>query len=647
MNRTRWFGVLAILVVAAALRFYRVGEMSLRADEAANLFLAAEAPSAIIQPFITTDPHLPIYFLLLHYWMVAAGRSELAVRFPTIFAGVLVVALVYALGRRAFPTRPTIALIGAFCAAINPYLIWDAQDAYMYTFLTAIAAGSFIAFLRAVRPNASLRDWIGYVSVNALGLFLHYLAGLILIAQGALWLVWTVRGNLTRRASIGWIVAQAATAALFAPWLFFALPLLTNFQTDFFPRADGIEMLQRALTAFSVGRVDSRLMPAMVDPSVGSWLASGFALIFSLGWLRPAKRSRANPVDGRIVLGMYLFIPLLAIFLFSLWRFPIFDERYVLFLIPAFVLVLARGIDNLRAWTGKGWLPAGALGLVLLSSMYSLTNYYFVPAFAKSPDWRGWVRFLHSNEQPGDVVIQNYPDPALPYYLQNRIPRVLLPHSSTEPAAAVNADLDRLTRRYRRLWFQPVPYGAWDSGGLVATWLNRHALETDARQFHGVRLELYLPIAIALQQARSIDATLGGQIRLVAFDRPRAGGKDTALPGTDVRVVLYWRALEHIERDYTVFVHLYRSDGRLESQQDHQPVRGTFPTSEWNTDEIVVDTYDVSIPSDAPRGTFLLAAGMYDPQTLQRLSATDRRGAPLEENRVPLTEVTVTGGASR
>jgi 4-amino-4-deoxy-L-arabinose transferase-like glycosyltransferase len=646
LNRTRWFGLLAILLIAAALRFYRVGAMSLRADEATNLFLAAEQPDAIIQPFITTDPHLPIYYLILHYWMLAAGQSELAVRYPTVFAGILVVALTYALGRTVFPRRTSIALIGALFVAINPYLIWDAQDAYMYTFLTAIAVGSFIAFLRALRPSASWRDWVGYVSVNILGLFLHYLAGLILIAQAVLWFVWTIRRKMTRHSTRRWIIAQVATAALFVPWLFITLPLLTNFQTDFFPRAGLIEMLQRSLAAFSVGRIDSRLMPAMVDPSVGNLLALGFLLVFVLGLLQPAKEFRAEHVDGRMVLGIYLFAPLLAIFLFSLWRFPIFDERYVLFLIPAFALLLARGIGNLREWNNKKWLSAGALGFILLASAYSLNNYYLVPAFAKSPDWHSFTQRLVAEARPGDVIIQNYPDPALPYYLQNRMRRVLLPHTGSEPPSVVIADLDHLTTKYERIWFQPVPYGAWDTDGVVATWLNRHALETNAYRFRGLQLELYLPVSIALRQAKSINATLGAQIRLVAFDVNRAAG-DAAKPGTSLHVVLYWQALDHIDRDYTVFVHLYRSDGQLESQQDSQPVRGTFPTSAWTTEDIVVDTYDVPIPSNAPRGTFLLATGMYDPHTLQRLGASDRSGNPLAENRVPLTEVTVSGGASQ
>lgn len=639
MNRTRWVWLLAILLLATALRFYRVGEMSLRADEATNLFLAAEEPAAMIQPLITSDPHPPLYFLILHYWMLIAGRSELAVRYPTVFVGVVIAALVYALGRLVFRRRTNIALTGALLAAISPYLIWDAQDAYMYTFLTAIAICSSIAFLRALRPSASIIDWAAYVVVNALGLFFHYLAGLVLIAQGVLWLVWAARGRLARRAAAAWVIAQVATALLFLPWLVFTLPLLTSFRLDFFPPSSLLEMLQRSLIAFSVGRADSRLMPPMVDPLVGSVFGIGFLVIFLLGLFLPANaNSHANDADGRIVLATFLCVPLLGLDLFSLVRFPIFDERYTLFLIPAFALILARGFDELYQRTTR-WVTAAALAFVILGSAYSLNNYFFVPAFAKSPDWRGAVQYLTTNSESGDVVIQNYPDPALPYYLEERLPRVLLPRTGSATASDVSVDLERLTARYERIWFQPVPYGAWDTGGLVAAWLSRHAPELDARAFYGVRLELYQTAAAALRQSAPVDATFADRIRLLAFktDAPANLGREN----TAVHLTLFWNALGRIDRDATVFVHLYGPDGKLWTQQDNPPVSGTYPTSEWQPGETIVDSYDLQIPANLPPGSFTLAVGLYDSQTQERLPAKDARGQPFADNKVPLRTFTV------
>lgn len=630
MKRSIWIALLAILALAAFLRLHRVGEMALRADEAAHLFLAAQEPDALIRPFIESDPHLPFYFLLLHFWMRLAGQSELAVRYPTVMVGVLLVALVYALGRMVFPRRAQIAWLSALLAAVNPYLIWDAQDAHVYSFLTAIALSSLIAFLRAMQPGVALAAWTWYVVSSLLGLWFHYLAGLVVIAQGALWLFWSATRAISRRTTVAWVIALLAIALLFLPWLFVALPLLTRSKIDFFPPAGLFEILQRSLVAFSLGRSDNRLMPAMVEPLLGNGLALGFLAIFLFGLFR------AGDANGRIALTLYLCIPLIALFLFSLWRFPIFDERYVLFLTPAFLLFLARGVVSLQELTKRKWVSAGAVAFIVLTSSHSLYNYWHVPSFAKSPDWQSFVQRLVAESQPGDVLIQNYPDPALPYYLRERMPRVLLPRSGSATSAEVSADLKRLTAKYARVWLQPVPYAEWDTEGLVETWLNRHARPLRVYEFRGLRLALYLPAAAAVRQAREIDATFDAHIRLIAFDLDIAEG--TLRAGTTLHLVLYWEALDRVAREATVFVHLYGTDGKLWAQQDNPPVRGTFPTSTWDTNSIVVDLYALRLPVDAPTGTYSLAVGMYDSHTLQRLRAVDKLGQPLPEHRVVLAQ---------
>lgn len=624
MTRARWV-LLAILLLAAALRFYRAGEMSLRADEAVNLLLALKEPSEIIRAFITDDPHQPLYYLILHFWMRGAGTTELAARFPTIFAGVVLVALVYVLGRQLFPRHATVARVAAALAAINPALIWDAQDVYMYALLAPTLLVSFIAFLRAMQPDVAWTDWIVYVIASAASLHLHYFAAFALVAQGAVWFFFVVTRQLPARKTIAWISASGAVVLLFLPWLVVAFPLLTSFKTNFLIAASVPEMLIRALNAFTVGRTDARLLPTVVDPQSGNIFSLGFLGIFAYGLVSK------NDLLARTILCVYLIGALVAIFLFSIWRFPIVDERYILFLTPAFALILARGLAITRAQIRWQWISILTFAFVGLASANSLYNYFHVPAFAKSPDWRGFVQQIGTAAQPGDVVLQNYPDPALPYYLQERVPRVLLPRSSSATTAEVNADLQRLMTKYTRVWFQAAPYSTWDTNGLVETWLQRHARFVNASEPRGLRLALYLPASVALRDAKPVDATFAGQVRLRAFDFD-------AREKTIVRVTLYWQALARPTRAATVFVHLYDAGGKLWSQQDNAPVNGTYPTTDWESDLIVVDEYALIIPTDAPSNLFA-QAGMYDPQTRERSIVLDARGTAFPENRVSLFEV--------
>ena len=633
MTRARW-ALLAILLLAAALRLYRAGEMSLRADEAVNILLALKEPSEIVRTFIADDPHQPLYYLILHFWMRVAGTTELAARFPTIFAGIVLVALVYVLGRQLFPRHCAIALVAAALAAINPSLIWDAQDVYMYALLASTLLISFIAFLRVMQTNASRIDWLIYVIACAASLHLHYFAAFALVAQGAVWFFFVVTRQLPARKTIAWIIASGAVILLFVPWLVVAFPLLTSFNSDFLPAFSWWEMLLRALNAFSVGRTDARLLPTVVDPLTGNILSIGFLVIFGYGLYASTIR---NDWLARATLFVYLGGALLAILLFSLWHFPIFDERYILFLTPAFALILARGLVIAREQIRWRWISILAFTFVGLASVNSLYNYFYMPAFAKSPDWRGFVQQIVIAAQPGDVVLQNYPDPALPYYLQERVPRVLLPHAGSATMPEINADLQHLTTKYTRVWFQAAPYSTWDTDGLVETWLRRHARLVSTSELRGLRLALYLPASIALRQAEPTDATFAEQIRLRAFDSDAR--EKTARPGTALRVTLYWQAITRPTRAATVFVHLYDAAGRLWSQQDNVPVNGTFPTTDWESDIIVVDEYMLTIPAAAPSGKYFVQVGMYDSQTRERLIVVDSRGNAFPQDRIPVFEV--------
>ena len=112
-----------------------------------------------------------------------------------------------------------------------------------------------------------------------------------------------------------------------------------------------------------------------------------------------------------------------------------------------------------------------------------------------------------------------------------------------------------------------------------------------------------------------VSFSLGGLVSLRGYDlevgEPRPGGQ--------VRVVLYWRADQHFEEDYTVFVHLVDQEGRIWGQQDSQPEGGFYPTSFWDVGELVRDEYEFDIDKAAPGGGYQLEVGMYILDTGQRL----------------------------
>lgn len=140
----------------------------------------------------------------------------------------------------------------------------------------------------------------------------------------------------------------------------------------------------------------------------------------------------------------------------------------------------------------------------------------------------------------------------------------------------------------------------------------------------GVRVSRSSRVTIVVSTGTviSLDANLGGQIDLVAADLPRRAYR----PGEVLPLTLRWRAQQQIGQNYVVFVHITPPNGPILSQVDSQPVDGGFPTSAWTPDQIVSDTYRLSIPDGAAPGPYQVRVGMYplgQPGLDQRLSVVD------------------------
>ena len=90
---------LTVALAAFGLRVYHLGGQSLWYDEGISLYYASADPPVLVGLLARFGEFPPLYFLLLHYWMSLAGQSELALRFPSVVAGVLGVVLIYILGR--------------------------------------------------------------------------------------------------------------------------------------------------------------------------------------------------------------------------------------------------------------------------------------------------------------------------------------------------------------------------------------------------------------------------------------------------------------------------------------------------------------------------------------------------------------------
>ena len=102
-------------------------------------------------------------------------------------------------------------------------------------------------------------------------------------------------------------------------------------------------------------------------------------------------------------------------------------------------------------------------------------------------------------------------------------------------------------------------------------------------------------------------------------------------PGGVFPVNLRWQSLSPVDEDYTVFIQILDAQDRLVGQIDAWPLQGTYPTSQWQSGEIVDDPYLVQLDAELPPGPYRLQIGWYLLSTLERLPLLDKEGSSIDD----------------
>ena len=127
-----------------------------------------------------------------------------------------------------------------------------------------------------------------------------------------------------------------------------------------------------------------------------------------------------------------------------------------------------------------------------------------------------------------------------------------------------------------------------------------------------VEMSLTPPI-LADDVPLEIDFDLGNGIRIRSVSVDQIGDQQ-------VQIIIYWELLEPITEDYSVAVHLVAQDPPqsdldvLDQADNNHPVEGYYPTTHWQTGEIVRDDYLIDIPAESEPIAIRLAMYRTDPE---------------------------------
>jgi len=600
----------ALAALALTLRLVGLGAQELRGDEA-YMYLMARADVADILPaqIGVGEPHSPLSYYLLHGWMRLAGRSELALRIPSVVLGVLLVVFMYRLGRALW--GPAAGVLAGLLTTVSQSLVWLAQDArHQYGLALVASTAATLILVRAMSRRLRAVGWAGYTLLVAITAYSHLYGLFAVLAHGAAVLATPALRRLRRT----WLWSVGAAALLYAPWLMVSLPqVLATGQLQDVTRAD----------------------LAMYLADVGTWVVSGsglghdmarWVLLVSVAATMVLVRRRERVlVPWRAILSVWLGSAVSVIYLVLLRR-TMFNAFYLSLAAPAWWLLVtaaALGPAVKNGWRGSSWLAAGLVVALLAVNGLSLGAYYVDPALSRTQGYREVAAYLERHAEPGDVFVANWPDPCWDYYLEDvPVSRTMVPpragmsHESLAEAIAEVADA------YSRVWLAPYRHSGWDPDGAVEHWLEHNALLERHATFGNLSVRGYRGVESAKRVLRRLEAGLEGRLRTLGYhvevDGEPAEGAVSVSPGVQVSVTLAWEALARMDEGYTVFVHLVSAEGTLLAQHDGVPVFGTRPTWVWLPGEVILDRHTLTVPDGAAGGRALLVLGIYDSETRVR-----------------------------
>jgi len=400
----------APLCLAAALRFYRLGQDSLWSDEYATLRTAAlrfwDIPAAALW-HDTFEP--PLYFWLLHVLMRFLGDSESSLRLLSALAGTLTIPLVWFLVQELTGDART-ATLSAVMLALNPLHLWYSQEARPYALVMAFATGALLFLVRAMRTGAR-PQWCGFVVCTALGMLTH-VAGILVPAVAWAW-VGLRRGPLSRLRPL--LVASAAVVVLTGP-VYVALghSAVTAASTGSPPRPlTGLEMPYSAFTfagGYSFGPSVREIQDDGWESAVRRhYLQTGAAgALVLMALILPLRR----PGPARRYLTVVFLVPLILTFIGSVVSTKAYNVRYTVLGLIGFVGLLSESVVSLEP----------RLRRVVVAAIFALflwadAQWFFTPGYRKD-DSRAAIGWLRANLVPGSMVgvAPGYMLPVLSYY---------------------------------------------------------------------------------------------------------------------------------------------------------------------------------------------------------------------------------------
>jgi len=661
-----WGVLVLILLLAAFLRLYRLDSVppGLTHDEADTGYFAASvyrgAPSQaqgsygyINEPFTQHSGAL---------FMALLGPTDLTLRVHSAFWGMVLLIFAYLWARRVFGVAA--GLGGAAMVAVSFWTISNSRFALNSEPAPALFTGAVYFLWRAMDDEGSRHWW-------AWGLFAVFMAGSLYayeaaraatLALGAFFIYLALTNRPGFRLHGAWFAGALVLAgALAAPHLLnpnawgrsstLSVPLQAALRGDLQPLlANVINAL--GTISFSGDSFITYNLPGrpILDPIASLFFYGGIALCL-WRWRNPAYAFTLMWIAAGLA-------PSLAL---GEWTSTLHSKAAEA---PILVLPAVCAVEVGRCVTahfGSRWAKAFTAGCVTWLAVIALsTGYDYFIRWGQSPATRAAyfhnlaaiTDYLNRTSYSGAVALSSpFPDlPLDPFIADLRVHRndlslywfdaqralmfpdatrsllIVPPNTPLAPELAGRLDL----RKIERVNLRPDDVDPYFD---VFEWSPREAL---------ARFTSNTPTIIAGGRTHDLPVSLGA-VELVAYEFPAQ-----IEPGETITLMTVWRILDPAAlgpmppHDYghslAIFAHLLDANDAVVGQED----RLDAPAWNWRAGDAFAQLHRLIVKKDLPPGDYQLPIGLYQRDTLKRL--TVYTGDKITDDHILLGFVRVMGG---
>lgn len=413
-----------IIILAAILRLYRLGDESMWLDEA---MMMERISGSYFNLLIDWDSNRqgPLFTFIQKAWCDCCGTGDATARIPAMIFGVLSVPAVFLLGRRLFGTQA--GLWAALFTAINPFAVFFAQEARPYTLYLLVSVLSLYFWIRLVDGFSWRRAWLFLVTTLAV-LYTHQFGPFLIIAYAMLLL-------LSRRFTLG--LDQQPRGKLMkvlAMVVILYIPQMLRFGATFVMKVIDPTIAGAWIQVPGFGALLDALRQYFMYPglAIAAYVVILVALIV-------AFRKRTKPGLGFWTIAVVLFSVLFLPWLISLLITPIFIPKYCIPAAGIILITLGWAFTQLK-------MPLRIAALLVIISLSVVPLDHLYSDLDKDPI-RQTAQYITGQMQAGDVVITESPWSALA--LQHYFP----PTDSVRLTGLLNVqDLNRAIRKAQRVW---------------------------------------------------------------------------------------------------------------------------------------------------------------------------------------------------